>query len=166
MWDSDQMTARLCFMAQGPEDWKLNHLSWFRRSFFLNYEIDENWTWNICLWCCLYLFSTFYVISDKELNAQNHRISVKAESDSVDISSGCSPTNGLPTAVETIVLVKKGVYSCVSLQIAWLIYQAKHRYMVQTKSHKTQWKYNWSFGDNLFLLQDDGKKTSRTIQLN
>ena len=60
----------------------------------------------------------FYVISDKELNAQNHRISVKAESDSVDISSGCSPTNGLPTAVETIVLVKKGVYSCVSLQIA------------------------------------------------
>ena len=95
----------------------------------------------------------FYVISDKELNAQNHRISVKAESDNVDISSGCSPTNGLPTAVETIVLVKKGVYSCV--QIAWLTYQAKHRYKVQTKSPITQWKYNRSFGD-LFLLQDDG----------
>ena len=60
----------------------------------------------------------FYVISDKELNAQNHRISVKAESDNVDISSGCTPTNGLPTTVETIVLVKKGVYPCVSLQIA------------------------------------------------
>ena len=59
-----------------------------------------------------------YVILDKDSIAQNQRILVKAESDNVDISSGCTPTNGLPTAVETIVLVKKGVYSCVSLHIA------------------------------------------------
>ena len=60
----------------------------------------------------------FYEISDKERYNQNYRILVKAESDSVDISSGCTPSNGLPTTVETIVLVKKGVYSSVSLQIA------------------------------------------------
>ena len=60
----------------------------------------------------------FYEISDKERYNQNYRILVKAESDSVDISTGCTPSNGLPTAVETIVLVKKGVYPCVSLQIA------------------------------------------------
>ena len=50
------------------------------------------------------------VIPDNETNAQNDRILVQQDSDSVDISSGCNPTNGLPTAVETIVLVKKGVY--------------------------------------------------------
>ena len=57
----------------------------------------------------------FYVISDKEWN---QRILVQPDTDTLNISSGCTPTNGLPTAVETIVLVKKGVYSCVSLQIA------------------------------------------------
>ena len=60
----------------------------------------------------------FYVITDTESNAQNERILVQPDSYTVDISTGCTPTNGLPTAVETIVLVKKGVYSCVSLQIA------------------------------------------------
>ena len=101
------------------------------------------------------MFSTFYVISDKELNAQNNRILVKAESDNVDISSGCSPTNGLPTAVETIVLVKKGVYSCV--QIAWLTYQAWSK-----QNHP---KHN----ENIIGVRGqpvDGKKTTKTIQLN
>ena len=60
----------------------------------------------------------FYVITDTESNAQNQRILVQPDTDTVNISSGCTLTNGLPTAVETIVLVKKGVYSCVSLQIA------------------------------------------------
>ena len=60
----------------------------------------------------------FYVITDMESNAQNQRILVQPDTDTFNISSGCTPTNGLPTAVETIVLVKKGVYSCVSLQIA------------------------------------------------
>ena len=61
---------------------------------------------------CFYFESIqFHVISDHVPNAQNRRILVLPDSDSVDISSGCNPTNGLPTAVETIVLVKKGVYS-------------------------------------------------------
>nr|XP_022325130.1 uncharacterized protein LOC111125510 [Crassostrea virginica] len=33
---------------------------------------------------------------------------VRLDLTSVDISSGCNPTNGLPTTVETIVLIKKG----------------------------------------------------------
>ncbi|XP_078324131.1 uncharacterized protein LOC111125499 isoform X3 [Crassostrea virginica] len=54
-------------------------------------------------------FSYSYLIyADHVPNAQNRRILVLPDSDSVDISSGCNPTNGLPTAVETIVLVKKG----------------------------------------------------------
>ena len=51
------------------------------------------------------------VIPDEEANAQGDRIIVQADSTSVNISSACNPTNGLPTEVETIVLVKKGVYS-------------------------------------------------------
>ena len=35
---------------------------------------------------------------------------VRLDLTSVDISSGCNPTNGLPTTVETIVLIKKGMY--------------------------------------------------------
>ena len=65
--------------------------------------------------CFFFESVKFYEISDKEWIEQNYRILVKAESDSVNISSGCTPTNGLPTAVETIVLVKKGVYSCVQI---------------------------------------------------
>ena len=55
-----------------------------------------------------------YIISDKEANVQNHRVLVQLVADSVDISNGCNPTNGLPTAVETIVLVKKG--TCIDIQ--------------------------------------------------
>ena len=58
------------------------------------------------------------VFTDKISDLGNNRILVTWHSTSVNITSGCTPTNGLPTAVETIVLVKKGVYSCVSLQIA------------------------------------------------
>ena len=50
------------------------------------------------------------IIPDNESNAQGDRVLVQQDTASVDISSGCNPTNGLPTAVETIVLVKKGVY--------------------------------------------------------
>ncbi|XP_078324139.1 uncharacterized protein LOC144622557 [Crassostrea virginica] len=54
-------------------------------------------------------FSYSYLVhANNETNAQNDRILVQQDSTSVDISSGCNPTNGLPTAVETIVLVKKG----------------------------------------------------------
>ena len=53
------------------------------------------------------------VIPDNESNAQGARVLVQPNTTSVDISSGCNPTNGLPTAVETIVLVKKGVCSYV-----------------------------------------------------
>ena len=53
------------------------------------------------------------IIPDNETNAQGDRVLVQLNTTSVDISSGCHPTNGLPTAVETIVLVKKGVYSYV-----------------------------------------------------
>ena len=50
------------------------------------------------------------VIPDSETNAQGDRVLVQPNTTSVDISSGCNPTNGLPTAGETIVMVKKGVY--------------------------------------------------------
>ena len=50
------------------------------------------------------------VIPDEEANAQGDRVLVQQDTASVDISSGCNPTNGLPTTLETIVLVKKGVY--------------------------------------------------------
>ena len=49
------------------------------------------------------------VFTDKISDLGNNRILVTWDYTSVDISIGCSPTNGLPTAVETIVLVKKGM---------------------------------------------------------
>ncbi|XP_078324120.1 uncharacterized protein LOC111125508 [Crassostrea virginica] len=54
-------------------------------------------------------FSYSYLVhANNESNAQGDRVLVQQDTASVDISSGCNPTNGLPTAVETIVLVKKG----------------------------------------------------------
>ena len=109
---------------------------WWLQEYWIT-SIMKNMKYLLLLPILVFFFESvkFYEISDKERYNQNYRILVKAESDSVDISSGCTPSNGLPTTVETIVLVKKGVYSSVSLQIAWLTCQAKHWYMVKTKSH-------------------------------
>ena len=49
------------------------------------------------------------MFTDKISVLGNNRVLVTGDSTSVNISRGCSPTNGLPTAVETIVLVKKGI---------------------------------------------------------
>ena len=51
-----------------------------------------------------------YCVTDKDATLGGDRMFVRLDLTSVDISSGCNPTNGLPTAVETIVLIKKGMY--------------------------------------------------------
>ena len=49
------------------------------------------------------------MFTDKISDLGNNRIFVTWDSININISTGCTPTNGLPTAVETIVLVKKGM---------------------------------------------------------
>ena len=51
------------------------------------------------------------MLTDKNSNLGNIgiRISYAIHDMDVNISSGCTPKNGLPTVVETIVLVKKGL---------------------------------------------------------
>ncbi|XP_078324037.1 uncharacterized protein LOC144622549 [Crassostrea virginica] len=86
-----------------------NNLLLFKSNQTVNVFGDLHRLYRCVKWEKLTDFSYSYQIyADKELNAQNHRVSVKMDSISVDISSGCTTTNGLPTAVETIVLVKKG----------------------------------------------------------
>ena len=49
------------------------------------------------------------MFTDKDSNLGNKRYTYRLDYMDVNISSECNPTNGLPTAVETIVLVKKGM---------------------------------------------------------
>lgn len=47
-------------------------------------------------------------MTDIEANAQDKRVLVVPTNTVIDTSSGCSPSNGIPSAIETVVLIKKG----------------------------------------------------------
>uniref|UniRef100_A0A8W8LEP0 DUF7042 domain-containing protein n=1 Tax=Magallana gigas TaxID=29159 RepID=A0A8W8LEP0_MAGGI len=49
---------------------------------------------------------SYLIYADIEINAQSKRVFVLLNT--TDTSSGCSPRNGIPSAIETVVLVKKG----------------------------------------------------------
>lgn len=55
-------------------------------------------------------FRTFSIVlfTDVEINAQGKRLYALPTYNAVDASSGCNPSSGIPSAIETIVLVKKG----------------------------------------------------------
>lgn len=54
-----------------------------------------------------YSFS-YLIYANNETNAENKRVLVLPNTTTVDIRVGCNPSNGLPSAIETVVLVKKG----------------------------------------------------------
>lgn len=51
------------------------------------------------LFCCM---------TDIEGNARSKRVLVVPTNTVIDTSSGCNPSNGIPSAIETAVLIKKG----------------------------------------------------------
>ncbi|XP_052674699.1 uncharacterized protein LOC128156563 [Crassostrea angulata] len=51
---------------------------------------------------------SYLIYANIESNAQNKRVFVLPNTTVVDTSSGCNPSNGLPFAIETAVLIKKG----------------------------------------------------------
>ncbi|XP_048775580.1 uncharacterized protein LOC125680182 [Ostrea edulis] len=52
---------------------------------------------------------TYLIHADLETeNVNNKRVLVRLVSDTVNITNGCSPSLGLPSAIETVVLIKKG----------------------------------------------------------
>lgn len=50
----------------------------------------------------------FCRITDIQANAQDKRVLVVPANTVVDTSSGCNPSSGIPSAIETVVLIKKG----------------------------------------------------------
>lgn len=51
---------------------------------------------------------SYSIYANIENNAQSKRVLVLGTSTVADTSSGCNPSNGFPSAIETVVLVKKG----------------------------------------------------------
>lgn len=51
---------------------------------------------------------SYLIYANIESNAQSKRVLVLPNSTVADTSSGCSPSSGIPSAIETVVLVKKG----------------------------------------------------------
>lgn len=47
-------------------------------------------------------------MTDIESNAQSKRVLILPTNTVADTSSGCNPSNGIPSAIETVVLIKKG----------------------------------------------------------
>nr|XP_034301355.1 uncharacterized protein LOC105324560 isoform X1 [Crassostrea gigas] len=54
-----------------------------------------------------YSFS-YLIYANNESNAQDKRVLVLPNTTVVDTSSGCNPSIGIPSAIETVVLIKKG----------------------------------------------------------
>lgn len=50
----------------------------------------------------------FCRMTDIQANAQDKRALVMPTHAVVDTSSGCNPSSGIPSAIETVVLIKKG----------------------------------------------------------
>ncbi|XP_062567925.1 uncharacterized protein LOC134230166 [Saccostrea cucullata] len=50
---------------------------------------------------------TYLIHANNETNAGDARVLVQSTTDTVNISYACNPSEGLPTAVETVVMVKK-----------------------------------------------------------
>lgn len=57
-------------------------------------------------------FRSFNIVlfTDVQINAQGKRVLVLPNITVADASSGCNPSNGIPSAIETVVLIKKGTY--------------------------------------------------------
>lgn len=51
---------------------------------------------------------SYLIYANIESNAQSKRVLVLGTNIAADSSSGCNPSNGTPSAIETVVLVKKG----------------------------------------------------------
>lgn len=47
-------------------------------------------------------------LTDNEVNAQGKRVLVMPNTTVVDTSLGCNPSNGIPSTIETVVLIQKG----------------------------------------------------------
>ncbi|XP_052675031.1 uncharacterized protein LOC128156782 [Crassostrea angulata] len=66
-------------------------------------------TYRCMKWEKLTDYSYSYLIyANIEINAQGKRVLVLPNNTVVNTSSGCNPSNGIPSTVETVVLVKKG----------------------------------------------------------
>lgn len=48
------------------------------------------------------------MFTDVQILGQGKRFYALSTNNAADTSSGCNPSNGIPTAIETIVLIKKG----------------------------------------------------------
>ncbi|XP_052719398.1 uncharacterized protein LOC128191368 [Crassostrea angulata] len=51
---------------------------------------------------------SYLIYADIEGNARSKRVLVVPTNTVIDTSSGCNPSNGIPSAIETVVLIKKG----------------------------------------------------------
>lgn len=88
------------------------------------------------LFCCM---------TDITVNAQSKRVHLVLTNTVIDTSSGCNPSNGIPSAIETVVLIKKGTCK--------LNHQIPKQYMEMNKSWKTKLTWVCNFLLPCFLVE-------------